>query len=81
MVSAASLALTLRVAQRIKKQSVDYTSVKEKLIQSWRKATLNHHDKSIATVCLHWHQWSFSHNVAVARRQILVAVAGRQVGD
>jgi len=39
MVSAASLAQHLRVAQcaqRIKKQSVDYTSVKEKLIQSIR---------------------------------------------
>jgi len=42
MVSAASLALTLniRVAQRIKKQSVDYTSAKFKLIQSWRYKTL-----------------------------------------
>jgi len=26
----------LRAARRIKKQSVDYTSAKEKLIQSWR---------------------------------------------
>jgi len=26
----------LRVAQRIKKQSVDYMSAKEKLLQSWR---------------------------------------------
>jgi len=44
MVSAASLALTaqhLRVVQWIKKQSVDYgTSVKEKLLQSWRYKTL-----------------------------------------
>jgi len=31
----------LRVAQRIKKQSVDHTSVKEKLIQSWRYKTLS----------------------------------------
>jgi len=30
----------LRVAQRIKKQSVDYTSAKIKLIQSWRYKTL-----------------------------------------
>jgi len=43
MVSAASPALTLsilRVAQRIKKQSVDYTPVKEKLSQSRRYKTL-----------------------------------------
>jgi len=43
MVSAASLDLTLnvkRVAQRLKKQSVDYTSVKEKLLHSWRYKTL-----------------------------------------
>jgi len=43
MESAASLALTLnilRVAQRIKKQSVDYTSAKVKLIQSWHYKTL-----------------------------------------
>jgi len=38
MVSAASLAL--RVAQRIKKQSVHYTPVKENLIQSWSYKTL-----------------------------------------
>jgi len=30
----------LRVAQRIKKQSVNYTSAKEKLIQPWRYKTL-----------------------------------------
>jgi len=30
----------LRVEQRIKKQSVDYTSAKVKLIQSWRYQTL-----------------------------------------
>jgi len=30
----------LRFAQRIKKQSVDYTSAKVKLIQSWRYKTL-----------------------------------------
>jgi len=30
----------LRVAQRIKKQSVDYTSAKVKLIQFWRYKTL-----------------------------------------
>jgi len=39
MVSAASLAIMLRlikrVVQRKKKQSVDYTSAKIKLIQSW----------------------------------------------
>jgi len=29
----------LRVAQRIKKQSVDYKPVKEKLLQSWRYKT------------------------------------------
>jgi len=44
MVSAASLALTnaqhLRVEQRIKKESVDYTSAKVKLIQTWRYKTL-----------------------------------------
>jgi len=30
----------LRVAQKVKKQSVDYTSAKVKLIQSWRYKTL-----------------------------------------
>jgi len=30
----------LRVAQTVKKQAVDYTSVKKKLIQSWRYKTL-----------------------------------------
>jgi len=43
MVSAASVAFIaqhLRVAQRIKKQPVDYTSVKNVVIQSWRYKTL-----------------------------------------
>jgi len=39
----------LRIAQRIKKQSVDYTLVKEKLIQSWRYSAINtiylYHDR------------------------------------
>jgi len=30
----------LRVSQRVKKQSVDFTSVKEKLLQTWRYKTL-----------------------------------------
>jgi len=42
MVYAASCfsAQQLRVAKRIKKQLVDYTSVKEKIPQSWRYKTL-----------------------------------------
>jgi len=44
----------LRLAQRIKKQSVDYTSVKEKLLQSWCYKTLEvikRHKKHIS-LCL-----------------------------
>jgi len=43
MVSAASLGLTLNIAQRIKKQPVDYnyTSAKVKLIQSINKVKFN----------------------------------------
>jgi len=63
MVAAASLALTLsRVAQRIEKQSVDYTLGKEKLLQSWRY-------KALAIIKRHKTHLSLSFNAGTRWRQ------------
>jgi len=56
----------LRVAQRIKKQSVDYTSVKEKLFLSWRYKTL-------AVIKRHKNHSSFE-SIAITARKTITAV-------